>query len=267
MVHADGSITGDLEEIKQYLPSYLWSPPAQLVVSGLSPEGYSAGPIEVLDSDTGALISTLEASPDFMVNSQTYSPDGAHLALFGHDRTTGVPGSRVFDTSTWAVERTVPDANWSGPLWLPDSSALVLVTATQGYDPNPTTEVKFLSLAGPALDHTVTIAESCNVFDFSVTDRMALGCNNRLLTASSIDGSDVRTVVGTCPYGSPQPCSQVMAAKFSPSGSRLVMSRIQFDNPNPAVVQLAIAPDQPDAALTPLTQGVTTLVPLAFGWF
>lgn len=267
MVRADGSINDDFESFKQFIPFYQNLSPTEFILPTPTPDGSSGGPVEVLDTDTGAVVATLEPSTNFRLNSWLYSPDRQHVAMFGYDSATGEIASRVFATSNWSEERTLPISTFPGLGWLSDSSAIV--NTISGQQPNPFTDVQFLSAIDPSLDRVVTLNDSCQLLDVFPSGRMAYKCGypaQAVLTASSLDGSDVRAVTAPCAFGSAQPCSMIFAARFSPSGSSLAFFEALVDGASPGLARLSVAPDVANAALTGLTEPSPTIYPIPFAW-
>ena len=214
--------------------------------------GPSTGPVEVIDGDTGALITTLESSPTFTVGSASFSPNGAYLVL--SESSTG--STRVFETTTWSVVRTVTNPGFQR-IWSPNSTE---IAAGTGSGP-----VTVTSVTTPANDRTVTIAgqANCSARDWSATNRLALSCGSgigAIVTASAVDGSDVRVVaVSTCTVL--VPCTFVQypfGAVFSPSGTHLAFGETTYTSISPPVVSAVSLVSAPDAASAPVTPIVTT---------
>ena len=100
--------------------------------------GPSTGPVEVVDGETGAPVTTLESSPTFPVYGFSFSPNGAYVSLSEAGGST-----RVFETTTWSVVRTYTGPG-GPPIWSPDSTELAenggVPSSSRRWPPPPTTE-------------------------------------------------------------------------------------------------------------------------------
>ncbi len=222
----------------------------RVVTSTLPPTpGPSTGPVVVVDGDTGAPIATLEPSPSFQIGSVSFSPNGAYLALGDPAGTT-----RVFDTTTWTVVRTLLTNSPGQPVWSPNSTELIPPGVTGG---------AFLvrSVLNPDADRYLNIAgQSCSqITDWSHTNRVALNCSAGVVTASAIDGTDARVVAPSTPC-TVAPCTSYLPPRFSPSGTHLAMGVATIASTSPFVVssQVVVGLDESNAALTPITDQTPT---------
>lgn len=227
------------------------------MILGVSSNGPGVA-LDMIDTDTGAVISTL-ATP------LTLSPDGVYISPNSDYVAVGDTDSQmtwIFDTDTGAVERTIPSLISftyvpGGSPWRPDSTEIMSAP------PGDASVISVFSATNPAADRTVTIAgQNCSqVTDWSATNRFALACadpgiyTSGLVTASAVDGSDVRVVApGTCDYIS-LPCSSAQYAHFSPTGNSLVMTSVTMSSFSQAGIAttLAFGSDTPHTTLTPIT--------------
>ncbi len=159
---------------------------------------------------------------------------------------------RIFDTTTWAPVRTVTVSMMYSPFkWSPSSSELA-----QTVDPNSgTTDVLVVSATNPAADRTVPIAGAahCHLDDWSkVTNRFALDCGGSVITASAVDGTDVRAVTPSC---TAPPCTFYGNIQFSPSGGHLALGGATYSSFNPVTIsdsKLVVAADVAGAVMTPV---------------
>jgi hypothetical protein len=218
------------------------------------------GPVTVVDAKTGAPLLAIEPSSSFQVGLEAFSPDGAFFAL------EDINGSllRVFNTTTWAVVRTIAlDANSFGQfVWSPDSTEIASVSGS-----SPAR----LSIASvtSATERTITLADHdfCNLGDWGRTNRFALGCDAAIVTISAVDGSDERVVVPPCAQSD---CVVANDPRFSPSGNWMaVHEETTTVTPGPQTVTkaaLAILPDTPAAPSTDLATVATDSVALTIHW-
>jgi hypothetical protein len=237
----------------------------------------NTGPVEVIDGDTGARITTLEASPSFEFGGASFSPNDAYLSF--RDPAAGT--TRIYDTATWTVVRTIP--NLYGYRWSPHSDELATGPVSVANPPSSTFSV--FSATDPAADRTFSVeGHSCSAMeDWSVNDRLALRCSipnavysNGLVTVSAGDadepgGTDVRGVVTTgCTIPVTLPCpGGFLAARFSPSGSHLVLTSWDFTAFSPSfsyTTRIAVAPDAPNATLTPITNDGVNVQAMPMRW-
>ena len=230
--------------------------------------GPSTGPVEVIDGDTGAPITTLEPSPTFTVGGFSFSRNGAYLALKESNGST-----RVFETTTWSVVRTFTGPAFGQLIWSPNSTEIAAANFS-----GPAA-VTVTSVTTPANDRTVTIAgqSNCNFTDWSATNRLALLCNSGLVgglvTASAVDGSDVRFVGSSNPNTcTALPCTLVagFGAVFSPSGTHLAFGEATVTSFGPpmvvSAVALVVAPDTASAPATPIVTTDTTHFAIPLNW-
>jgi len=161
--------------------------------------------------------------------------------------------------------------------WSPDSTELmgnpVRVSA-------PLASVfSMFSATNSAADRTFSVpGQGCTgVSDWSANDRLALTCpipntiaSNAVVTVSALDGTDIGGVVTngcTIPVTLPCPAG-ASSARFSPNGSQLVMSAYGWASLSPLTLtaRTVVAPDSPNATLTPITNDATNVAAAPFGW-
>ena len=229
------------------------------VVTADGPGG--TGPINVRDADTGAVIATPVSSPAFTLGEASFSPDGSHLEVRGQSGPL-----YVFDTATWAITMSQPCCG-SGQLrtvWSPTGSEFTFDQPTGG---GPSSFLVFSASAQPV--RTVTVPGCTQVLDWSQTNRLALGCiYNDLATASAVDGTNVRILVGTtCPPNFVFPCTAgVEFGRFSTSGGYLATSIATYTATGNPTYRLAVVPDTPSPSPTVLTDAAPADAQFPITW-
>lgn len=203
----------------------------------------------------------------------------------------------MFETTNWTEVRSIPAVSAThGVIWSPDSTELIVDSPGPFNSPETPSNVPIVSATNPAADRTVniinpildvgapnTLTLQCrSVLEWSVTGRLALGCGpysissyRSVVTASATDGSGVK-IVAPLSIGSTSPAVPLRiygwqgGARFSPSGSRLVLDAFECPGGNltaqPCTTRLVLATDTENSALTGLTEPLTGLVTLPVGW-
>lgn len=210
-----GYTVEDASHLDQY--PVLWaamSPDGSRAALNVGPVrwGTPSGPTAIVDSDTGAVTTTLAEEVDHPV-TVAFSPDGRYLL-------GGVPGdsTKVFDSATGALLRTVPtEPGTPVPLTAWISADEFARESTGG-------EVDIFSATGEAHDRTLALGAGCRGphTASAATQRMALACGDDLVTVSTIDGTAARVVNKACVSST---CALTsITGEFSPTGSHLAFT-------------------------------------------
>jgi WD40 repeat protein len=169
-------------------------------------------PIGIVDTDTGAVLTELAEEVLLGAYRIQFSPDGRYLLV-------GVPGeaTKVFDADTGALLRTV--ANGPG-------GHLLIATwiSLDEFARTSTAKIDVFSVTDETLDRTLPLADGCHgpYFASASTQRMALECGDELVTASTVDGADTRTINAGCAASTCGLDSNTL--QFSPSGSHVAFT-------------------------------------------
>lgn len=194
-------------------PSGITADGSKVVYARVLEGGDQAGPVEVLDGVSGAVLVTLEPDTAFQMGAARFSPDGSKVSLA--DQTGHV---RIFDATNGAVLTSFQSTSPGNMVWSPDSNEI-----TDGaYQQLPTVTIH--SASGPGT-RQVTNPADCNVVSgWSATNRLLLGCGSGIKTMSAVDGSDVHDIATS--QTATLPAVMYAAPSFSPSGTRILLTEM-----------------------------------------